>query len=293
MHKISIGLPVFNGENFLSESIESLLSQTFVDFELIISDNCSTDNTYNICKQYACKDPRIKYYRNEVNIGAAPNFNMTFNYSNGKYFKWMAHDDVCAPVYLEECVKVLDSDPSIILCHSDVQFINAENKIISNDDNKLTVMNSKIPSKRFKECIDLNHWCIDIFGLMRRDVLKRTNLIPNFVGSDRNLLAELSLIGRFYRIPKVLFFHREHSMRSTRQKPLHERAEWWNVRLRSKYHMPHWLMIFRYCSSIKNSSISRKERWQCYLALRTWLLNYWKNMYWDLKVVARNTLQNL
>src|SRR5690242_6344650 len=98
--KVSIGLPVYNGERFLAEAIDSVLAQTFTDFELIISDNASTDRTPEICKAYAEKDSRIRYYRNEENQGASWNFNRVFELSRGMCFQWLAHDDYIAPGFL-------------------------------------------------------------------------------------------------------------------------------------------------------------------------------------------------
>ena len=98
--RVSIGLPVYNGENFLEFALDSILGQTFQDFELIISDNASTDATESICRRYAAKDSRIRYYRNPNNQGAAQNYNRVFALARGEYFKWAAHDDVCKPNYL-------------------------------------------------------------------------------------------------------------------------------------------------------------------------------------------------
>ena len=117
---VSIGLAVYNGENYLALAIESVLAQTFTDFELIISDNASTDHTPEICAEYAAKDNRIRYHRNSSNIGATRNENLTFAMSRGKYFRWLGHDDLCAPDQLAACVAVLESDPTVVLCHSEV-----------------------------------------------------------------------------------------------------------------------------------------------------------------------------
>ena len=112
--KVSLGLPVYNGENFIAQAIESILAQTFTDFELIITDNGSTDRTPKICEAYAARDRRVAYSRNPENLGAAPNFNRAFALSSGRYFKWVAHDDLIAPEFLARCVKVLDNDPSVV-----------------------------------------------------------------------------------------------------------------------------------------------------------------------------------
>jgi glycosyltransferase involved in cell wall biosynthesis len=127
--RVSIGLPVFNGERYLARALDSLVAQDFEDFELIISDNASTDGTSEICQEYAGRDRRINVHRNERNIGAVGNFNRTLQLSSGDYFKWAAHDDWCAPEFLSRCVEVLDEDPSMILCFTAMGVADAEGRV--------------------------------------------------------------------------------------------------------------------------------------------------------------------
>src|SRR5215212_2547350 len=105
--QVSLGVPVYNGEKYLAEALESLLQQDYADFEIIISDNASTDGTEEICRNFAGRDKRIRYYRNETNIGASPNYNRTFELARGRYFKWCAHDDVCLPAFVRRAAEVL------------------------------------------------------------------------------------------------------------------------------------------------------------------------------------------
>ena len=104
---VSIGLPVFNGEDFLENALDSILNQTYKNIEVIVCDNASTDRTSSIISAYHKNDDRIKYHRQEINIGAAGNYNRTFELSIGKYFKWAAHDDVMHENYIEQCVHCL------------------------------------------------------------------------------------------------------------------------------------------------------------------------------------------
>ena len=133
---LSVGLPVYNGEKYLESAIDSILNQTYKDYELIIVDNASSDKTQEICIKYARKDPRIKYYRNHYNVGGPRNYNIAFELSSGKYFKWTAHDDILDIKYLEECINILDSDDGIVLCHSRVGCIDKNGDLIGNYDNR-------------------------------------------------------------------------------------------------------------------------------------------------------------
>ena len=203
--RISIGMPVFNGEAYIKESLDSILTQTYEDFELIVSDNASTDQTEEICRVYAEKDQRISYYRQKENIGASKNFNNVFELSKGEFFKWAAHDDLCAPDYLRQCVEVLHKNPSVILCYSRSKAIDEHGEVIKNYPAKPDTGASK-QQKRFYEIVCVPHPCVAVWGVMRANVLKKTRLIGNYTGSDRPLLSELSLLGKFYEIPQYLFF---------------------------------------------------------------------------------------
>src|SRR5689334_10548773 len=105
--KVSVGLPVYNGQRYVRHALESLRRQEFEDFEVVISDNASTDQTGEICAEYVARDARFRYFRNETNIGASPNYNRTFELARGEYFKWCAHDDVCLPGFLSKCMATM------------------------------------------------------------------------------------------------------------------------------------------------------------------------------------------
>ena len=116
--RLSIGLPVYNGEDYLAESLEALLGQTYEDFELIISDNASTDGTTDICRRYARQDSRIRYFRQSRNLGCNPNHNFVIEQARGELFKLASDDDLYARDLLKRCVDVLDECPRYVLVHS-------------------------------------------------------------------------------------------------------------------------------------------------------------------------------
>ncbi len=275
MPQVSLGLPIFNGERYVREAVDSVLRQSFEDFELVICDNASTDSTPEICREYAARDERVRLVANDENIGAAPNFNKVFELCGGDYFKWVAHDDTLAPDFLGECVKVLDADAGVVLCHSEVQFIGSDGEFVRDYDAKLEHIGSERARLRFRDMISLGHWCIDVFGLIRRDVLARTPLIASYLGSDRNLLAELALHGRFHRVPRVLFFSREHADRSIRSHESEDdRAAWFDPALKEKKESAHRRRLVEYARSVRRVPLSIGERLGCYAALVGWVRRY-------------------
>lgn len=205
--KVSIGLPVFNGEKYVGAAIESMLEQTFTDFELVISDNASTDRTESICRAWADRDPRIRYFRNDRNVGASANYTRVFERSRGEYFKWTAHDDVYAETYLEKCVAVLDHEPDTVLCHARRARINAEGELLRIRPKGVDIV-GPTPHERFRSA--LAGWYY-VWGLVRRDVLAQTKLLGAFVHHDFALISRLSLFGNIRELPKILCFFREHA----------------------------------------------------------------------------------
>lgn len=271
--KVSIGLPVYNGENFLSEEIDSILKQSFTDFELIIFDNASTDNTENICRKYALNDKRIRYFRNETNLGAARNYNLTFELATGEYFKWAAHDDVLEPEYLKRCVEVLDKNPDVILCQTEVKIIDMKSSFVGFYKNPLLKIDSTSPQERFGNMILSDHACFEIFGLIRSDILRKTNLHGNHLGADRNLLAELTLFGRLYRHPEYLFNIREHMNRSVRigDQSTESKALWFDPKNKGRRMYEHPRYFKEYVKSIHHVPLTISERLGAYKQLFKWV----------------------
>jgi len=277
--RVTLGLPVFNGQRYLRDVIDSLLAQTFSDFELIISDNCSTDATPQICLDYQAMDSRIRYYRSLRNRGGAWNYNRVFALSSGQYFKWAADDDVYAPEFLEKCVRVLDRDPSIALCYTKTNIIDQDGAVVGTHDYETTHvhgmknLSSKSPYMRFGDLISLLYPMQAIFGVIRRSTLERTQLMGNYIGSDRNLLVEIGLIGRIQEIPEYLFFYREHPRAYRNVSP------WWqpNPKLLSKWWDPtrtqkiiYIYNLLEYFRSVGYVQSSLLDRALCYAQIIKW-----------------------
>lgn len=286
--KISLGMPVFNGENYIEPAIRSILEQTYPDFELIISDNASRDRTEEICRDYEAKDGRIRYFRNDSNFGAARNFNRTVELANGEFFKWAAHDDMLAPDYLNRCLKVLEQDETLILCFPKTILVNhCGDKVGSYEVNMKNISSSR-PEARFGDLVLINHWGIEIFGLFRKRVLDTTELLSSFPGSDRTLMAELSLRGRFYEIPEYLFYSRDHPERSTRTGTIHSRAGWWDTRNTNQRVFPQWRLCTELFRIVYAAGLTPRERTACYSYLLKWLFSNfnWALMLMDLAVAV-------
>jgi glycosyltransferase involved in cell wall biosynthesis len=207
---LTIGLPVFNGARFLRQTIDSVRAQTFSDFELLISDNASTDETSSIARSAAEADGRITYRRNELNIGLARNLNLLVPLASGRLFKWAAADDVLRPTYLERCVAAIDSDRRAVLAYPQTDFVDGEGEPLEVEDPGWR-LGSDDPAERLAYVIRADQYVNSILGVIRTSALRRTRLIPLYAGGDYRLLAELSLQGTFLEIPDRLYVRRIHA----------------------------------------------------------------------------------
>lgn len=204
--RLSIGMPVYNGERFLRRSIPSILVQDFTDFELIISDNGSEDATSEICRAYAARDARIRYHRSDVNRGAVWNFNRVLELATGEYFKWAAHDDWYGSDFLGRCVEILDGDPDTVLCCSPMIVLDDDDRILRVHRDHLDGTASRKPARRFHAML----WSISdptnlAFGMFRTESLRRIGY-RNIPEPDRTLLGELVLHGGFRQLEEPLYF---------------------------------------------------------------------------------------
>ena len=264
--RVSIGLPVFNGEDYIEEALDSILAQTHEDFELIISDNASTDQTPQICQNYAAKDPRIRYFRNPENLGGVRNYNRTFELSGGEFFKWAGHDDMLAPSFLEKCVRALDERPDTVLVHSQARIIDEESRVTANYDVVLRTDSAK-PHVRFHDLIWVRHWCVQIYGLIRRSALETTRLHGPYASSDRVLLIELALQGLFHEIPEYLLFWRRHSQQGSRlAHDLHSYSAWFDRDKKGAFRAPASRLVLEHFRAVRRAQLSPSERARCYLS---------------------------
>lgn len=215
---VSIGLPVRNGEPYVTTMIDSILAQTFTDFELIISDNCSTDKTREICASYAASDARVRFHPLEKNIGAAPNHNRVVELARGRFFKYTGHDDILAPTFLERCLEALNAAPEAVVAYPRTLFIDAEGAPLGEDTVSLDSPAIR-PETRLKQFFHRISYINPLYGVIRTDALRKTRLEGSFLKSDQVLIAELLMLGRFTEVPETLFYRRLHPGRSMQANP--------------------------------------------------------------------------
>jgi glycosyltransferase involved in cell wall biosynthesis len=278
--RLTIGLPVHNGEKYIAESLEALLGQSFTDFELLISDNASTDSTGDICRQFEERDSRVRYFRQPRNIGLAPNHNFVVEKARAELFKWASNDDLYARDLLKRCVDALDKDRETVLAHSWTAKVDDSGAVTMAYEYPLNTSAERAP-ERFRSLL-FDSGGDDDYGVIRTDVLRRTAMKESYHHADRTIIAELSLYGRFYQVPDWLYFRREHADRAERAHPTMrgrcanmdprraDRLRHPAVRLYGEY-------VWAYVRAIKRAPLSPAERRECLRYLAQWFTSRARN----------------
>lgn len=269
--KITIGLPVHNGDQFLHAAITSIRSQTLSDLELVIADNASTDASMSIALRHASEDPRIRVLSSETNRGAAWNFNRLVDEARGRYFKWAAHDDVVAPTSLERCVAVMEADPSIVLCYGKAIDIDDAGDVLGSI-RSYPYAGSHDPVDRVSTLLRVDSSCVEVFGLVRLDALVRTERIGAYTSSDRTLLFELALLGRFHELDEVLLSRRQHPGRSVRT-TARDRNAWFDPERGRVFTFPRWRVMWELHRAVSRAPLGRAERLRVRAAVTRWAIS--------------------
>lgn len=269
--KVSIGLPVYNGERFLAEAIDSTLAQTFTDFELIISDNGSTDRTQDICSRYAAQDARVRYVRSETNRGVSWNYRRAFETARGQYFRWAPADDKFHPESLGHCVAVLDAHQEVVLCYPLAVLINEAGAVTDHHSDGLDLRSPEV-ARRFYDAIRRNPLVTAIYGLIRTEALRQTAIMGGFPGSDITLLAELSLYGQFLEIPRPLFYRRMHRGSSSSMTTMESVQEFYDPKKKGRLCLYLWTHLFQHASGIRRAPLTLAKKTVLFGVLLRWVI---------------------
>ena len=261
---MSIGLPVYNGERFLEQTLDQLLAQTFREFELVIADNASSDRTQEICRAYAGADERIRYHRGDENRGATWNFNRAFTLTRSEYFKWSAYDDLCEPTFLEQCVPALDTQPRAVLVFPKTRLIDERGELVRDHEDGL-VLSQRTAHERLGKLVAALGYANPVYGLIRSSALRRTRLLGDYPSADYVLLAELALLGEFAELPQRLFLRRIHPQMSRRQNPDPASAAiWFRPDAHARFRAESSRLCLEHLRAIIRAPLSRAERLRCF-----------------------------
>lgn len=293
--RLTVGLPVRNGENFLEEALESVRHQTFADFEVLVADNASTDGTAEICAAYEAHDERIRCIRNERDLGATRNHNLVLAQAAGEYFKWMAHDDVCRPTFFEHCVRALDACPDAVGAYPRAVDIDAEGAVLGKWPSRRALAGPD-PRTRLTAVLRTNREPLPIFGVLRTEAARALGGLGAYPSSDRVFVCALALRGRLLEVPAFLLLHREHPRRSVHVHGWREHSlAWWDPARAGSLTFPHWRVLGELRRALRRAPLEPRQRRHCNRVLARWLADdlNWAKLVYDLAVPARPLLARL
>ncbi|MEZ0394862.1 MAG: glycosyltransferase family 2 protein [Anaerolineales bacterium] len=220
---VSIGMPVYNGEKHLPRALASLLNQSYINFEILISDNASADGTEEICKKFARQDKRIHYFRNQENIGAWANFQRVLELARGEYFMWAACDDCWMPDFLSALITELETNREAVVAMSAVQRVWDDGETI--DTVRFHGSADPRTMSAFKLAMALasgRPYHLYIYGVYRTSFIKHASryLLKDVVGADRLFICLISLVKPFGYVDQVLH------VRQVNRTPIQERYKY-------------------------------------------------------------------
>jgi hypothetical protein len=264
-------LPVYNGERWLRRSVEALLAQTRRDFVLVISDNASTDATERIARELEAADDRIRYHRNEHNVGVFRNYDIAFGLTRSTWFKWASCNDLCAPRFLEACIEALEADPSALLAYPVTTLFTTDTAAGERYGHDLDLRDAD-PVTRFRRALAETRLNNAFNGVYRADALRRTSLNGEYMGSDIVVVAEIALRGKVLRLPESLFFRRMTSDAASSTKDEQGKRDFFTGSGRDIHGTPTLDMHHQLFLSVWRSPLSLRERLRAwtYLGRRVW-----------------------
>ncbi len=270
--RLGIGVPVYNGEKYLAQTLSSLRAQTYPDFEVLILDNASTDSSPAIAQAVVDSDPRFRLERKDVNTGGPSNFNDVFRRMNNELFAWCAADDLHQPTFFADAVAALDSMPGAIGGFTHVEMIDPEGEHLRDDDPDIDWAHPD-PGHRMLDLISFKHACQTIFSVWRRPVMAAAEPMCTCWGSDRVMLAELALHGPVAISPVRSFLNRDHAGRVTHGKG---RSNGYYGAAR-----PHKAITFHYAAhlrrAIRNTPLTAAQRTSVHRAYGRWAIANTRN----------------
>jgi glycosyltransferase involved in cell wall biosynthesis len=274
--RLSIGLVVYNGERYLAAAIDSLLDQTFRDYELIISDNGSTDGTPDIVDAAAARDSRIRSLRHPRNRGLAWNLNVVVRQATGEFFMWAGHDDLHDPEFVERCIAALEADPEVVYAYGDTFLIDDEGRVFGHEVNRFR-LKERSANRRFWEQLVVRGGQ-NFYGIIRTSVLRSIAPHGSIPWAERVMFAELALHGRFALVPDATFYWRRHPGQLTAiwgsRRAFTDALDPGRPRWRRSTPMLIAEYVLGYAAAIARAPLGVGEKLRCYARLARWLMSH-------------------
>ena len=283
--RITVGLPVYNGQKYLEAAIESHLAQSFGDFELVISDNGSTDATGEICGRYAQLDARVKYLKSPINRGILWNHRRVLEPVDPStpYFRWAGADDILEPGLLAAMVEVLDTRPEIEAVMPATKNIDEEGTVIRTMERSLNLESPDV-FERARQILLANYQHVIAYGLLRAPSLRRMRTGPHYIGWDPVFIWELALRGQVFQLVEPALLRRFHQGSISRVKTVKEMRKWVEPGTSAGMNLPHWAWAYERTRSLLATPMNLGEK----LRITMFLM---RTTLWQRQQLARDITQ--
>lgn len=283
---VSLGVPVFNGERFLPQTLAALRDQDHTNLEIVISDNGSTDATEEICRAAMGEDDRIRYLRHEHNRGGAWNFNHVIERASGDYIKIAAADDLILPTFVSACLAELEElGPQWVAAFPRTRLIDADGATVEVLDDEDLHVDQDSPHERLRRYLHAKAGHV-VYALMRADALRSTRGIRPVVIDDIVLMIEMACRGRFALVPQQLFLQRRHANQASAAG--HDMVQWFSPGSNSRFAFPFTVAQVDATRAVLTSPLPRAEKARClHVLTRTWVIPEWRAVASDVRRALR------
>jgi len=258
---VSVGMPAYNAEGYIEDSIRAILDQSYGDLELVICDNASTDATPEICRAAAAEDNRVRYVRNPENLGAAANYNLALDCARGQYFKWQSSNDLCHKDLIQSCIKALTENEDAVLAYARTRLFETdpgdgdyypENLELDCDD----------PRERFLRCLEGMRLNNILNGIFRTSALRCGPRMAPLIGTDLVVTAAMTLYGKFIEVPHEYFYRRMDAGSATKLQGREAVVAHYMTSRNRRMTLQIWRLYFAYIAAVLNAPVSAKCRVQ-------------------------------
>ncbi|NNC11883.1 glycosyltransferase family 2 protein [Planctomonas sp. JC2975] len=285
--RVSVGVPVYNGEEYLETALRALQKQTLREFEVIISDNASTDGSRAIAERFAVEDERFHVIGSMKNEGIPRNFNATLESAAAPLFMWNAADDFARPEHLEACCAVLDAHPEAWIAFSRIDAIDAEGRFLNSRDDENLDFGGLDASGRVDLFLRRQvYQVIGFGGVIRTDRLREYGGLPPFYGGDIVLGLGLAIKAPWIQVPRALYVRRMHEGQFGKSQggDIATQIRHYDPSIRREYAFPQWYLNGRLIAEAAAATIPLSERLRAVASvLRRWTIPNWRFLPFDVK----------
>jgi len=275
--KVTIGIPVFNGAEFLEAALDAACTQEWPELEILVADNASTDRSVEIAEARCRSDERVRLIRAEENRGAAWNFNRLVEQAKGEFFWWLPHDDVLEPRAVELCVQRLLANPEAVSCHPRTTYIDRTGWPIGLHSRPLQIT-SPSPAARLGRFLIEHSRCDGVLGLHRLAALRRTGLIRGFRGGDEILYAELAIAGVVLEEPEPLYGRRLHEGSSLQARTDEEANAWFDPASTVTFKDVGRFLATQFHRMVDEQGLTWTQARLCHLQVERWRAVRWMRL---------------